>query len=267
MPERFENRFALVTGAGSGIGAATAERLLAEGATVTGADLDQEALDRQAAKLGDRFRAVVADIGTAEGRERAVAVATADGTEPLHALVNNAGAFIFGGEGATDEEWQRTIDVNLLGPAKLTVAALPALRRAPRGNAAVVNVASISGHIAQAERWTYNTSKGGLIQLTRSIAYDLAPEAIRVNCVSPGWVWTGVLDEASGGDRERWEEVWGSYHPLGRCAEPSEIAAAIAFLASDDASFVTGADLAVDGGYLIDGGEGRSTLDLGGEGS
>lgn len=264
MPERFEGRSALVTGAASGIGAATAARLISEGAVVTGADLDGEALDRVAAELGERFRPVTADVASAEDRARAVATATAeDGS--LNVLVNNAGAFIFGGESASEEEWQRTFEVNVLAPAKLTVEALPALRRAPRGEAAVVNVASISGHIAQADRWTYNTSKAALIQLTRSKAYDLGPEAIRVNSVSPGWVWTSVVDGAANGDRERWEAVWGEYCPLGRCAEPSEIAAAIAFLASTDASFVTGADLMVDGGYVIDGGEGRAPLDLSGE--
>lgn len=261
MSERFSDRVVLITGAGSGIGAATAARFCAEGAIVTGADLDEGGLAEQADALGDRFKPVQADVATAEGRARALETATG-GDGPLHVLVNNAGVFLFAGEEATDEEWQRTIDVNVLAPARLTAEALPALRRAPRGEASVVNMASISGHIAQAQRWTYNTSKGGVRQLTRCQAMDLGPEAIRVNSVSPGWVWTPVVDRAAEGDRERWEKVWGSYCPMGRCAEPAEIAAAVAFLASSDASFITGSDLVVDGGYLTVGGEGSTLLEL-----
>ncbi len=260
MPDRFTDRRVLVTGAGSGIGAATAARFLAEGAIVTGADRDEDGLARQAEQLGERFRPVAADVATEQGRARAVAAAVGV-EERLDVLVNNAGVFLFGGEDATDEQWQRTLDVNLLAPATLVAAALPALRRVGRG-ASVVNVASISAHIAQGRRWTYNASKGGILQLTRCQALDLAAEGIRVNSVSPGWVWTAVVDRAAEGDRERWEKVWGPYHPMNRVGEPSEIAAAIAFLASDDASFVTGADLPVDGGYLTVGGEGATVLEM-----
>jgi NAD(P)-dependent dehydrogenase (short-subunit alcohol dehydrogenase family) len=260
MTDRFTDRRVLITGAGSGIGAATAARFCAEGAIVTGADLDEQGLARQAEQLGERFLPVVGDIATDEGRASALATAAGDEGR-LDVLVNNAGVFLFGGADATDEQWQRTLDVNLLAPAKLVAAALPALRRASRG-ASVVNVASISAHIAQAQRWTYNASKGGILQLTRCQALDLAAEGIRVNSVSPGWVWTPVVDRAAEGDRERWEKVWGPYHPMNRVGEPSEIAAAIAFLASDDASFVTGADLPVDGGYLTVGGEGAVVLEL-----
>lgn len=262
MNGRFEGWSVIVTGAGSGIGAATAERFLAEGATVTGVDLDPDGLQDQKKRLGDRFVAVEADIAGAAGRAAAIDAATG-GDGPLNVVVNNAGVFLFAGEDANPEQWRRTLDVNLLAPALLVAEALPALRRAKRGEASVVNMASISGFIAQAGRWTYNTSKGGLLQLTRSQAFDLGREAIRVNSVSPGWVWTAVLDQAAGGDRERWEKVWGAYCPMGRCAEPSEIAAAVAFLASTDASFITGTNLTVDGGYLTVGGEGAEAFDGG----
>lgn len=252
----------IVTGAGSGIGAATAARFRAEGATVIGLDVNAAGLARQTELLGDGFLAVEGSVANVEDRARALEAATRE-DGPLNVLVNNAGVFLFAGEEATDDQWQRTLDVNLLAPARFVADALPALRRAPRGEASVVHVASISGYISQPGRWTYNTSKGGLLQLTRSQAFDLGREGIRVNSVSPGWVWTAVLEEAAGEERERWAAEWGSYCPMGRCAEPSEIAAAIAFLASGDASFVTGADILVDGGYLTVGGEGMDEFNGG----
>lgn len=247
MSERFAGRRVLVSGAGAGIGAAIAARFHAEGATVTGSDLDEAGLAARAEELGaDRFLAVVADVGTAEGRARMIEVAA--GPEGrIDAVINNAAAFVFAGVGASDEEWQRSLDVNLLAPAKLVSEALPALRRSDR--ASVVNIASISGHVAQSGSWIYNTTKGGLLQLTRSQALDLGADDVRVNSISPGWIWSAKVDEIAEGDRERWEPTWGEYCIMKRCGEPSEVAAVAAFLCSDDATFITGADIAVDGGY------------------
>lgn len=249
-----EPRTALVTGAASGIGAATVRRLLDDGLRVCGVDVDEAGLERQAARLGDvraHWTGIAGDVTSSGDRRRAVAAAV--GSAPgLHVLVNCAAVFCLAGADATADDWAATLGVNLLAPAQLTVDAIEHLRPV-RG--AVVNVASVSGYVAQPEQWTYNTAKGGLLQLTRSQARDLGPLGIRVNSVSPGWVWTEVLDRASGGDRERWEAIWGAYSALGRCADPAEIADAIAFLASDHASFVTGSDLVVDGGYLVMGPE------------
>jgi NAD(P)-dependent dehydrogenase (short-subunit alcohol dehydrogenase family) len=127
------------------------------------------------------------------------------------------------------------------------------------GGGAIVNVSSISGHIAQTGRWTYNASKGAVNQLTRCQALDLAPYNIRVNSVSPGWIWTREVYKAAemgGGGREKWDPIWGKYHMLRRCADPVECAGPILFLLSEDASFITGTDLPVDGGYLGMGPEG-----------
>lgn len=127
-------------------------------------------------------------------------------------------------------------------------AIAPLLRAA--GGGAIVNIASISAYIAQPNRWTYNTTKGAVLALTRCQALDLARDGIRVNSVSPGTIWTPELDRMTGGDRAGWEPVFAQQHMLGRIGEPSEVASAILFLCGPGASFITGADLLVDGGYI-----------------
>ena len=119
-----------------------------------------------------------------------------------------------------------------------------------------MNIASISAHVAQPNRWTYNACKGAIVAMTRCQALDLAPVRIRVNVVSPGWTWTPEVAKAAQGDRDKWEPVWGKFSMLRRFGEPREIARAILFLCSDDASFITGSELPVDGGYMGLGSEG-----------
>lgn len=248
IAHRFAGRRVLITGAGSGIGAATVRQFVAEGALVTGVDCDPDGLDAVKASLGvdsDRFTPFVGDVTDTASQKAFLAEAVGPDGE-LDVLVNNAAVFLLSGLTATESDWRRTLDVNLLAPAQLVALAAGALAASTAGS--VVNIASISGHVSQRDRWTYNASKGGVLSLTRCQALDLADSGVRVNSVSPGYTWTEVLDRGAGGDRAKWDPIWGAFNPLGRCAEPFEVAAAIAFLASDSASYITGTDLLVDGG-------------------
>jgi NAD(P)-dependent dehydrogenase (short-subunit alcohol dehydrogenase family) len=137
-----------------------------------------------------------------------------------------------------------------------------------QGGGSIVNMSSISAHIAQINRWTYNAAKGAVNQLTKCTALDYAKFGIRVNSVSPAWIWTREVQKAAdlaGGGKEKWAPVWGEYHMLERCAEPVEVAGPVLFLLSDDASFITGTDLPIDGGYLAMGPEGigKTTVNAG----
>jgi NAD(P)-dependent dehydrogenase (short-subunit alcohol dehydrogenase family) len=252
----FEERVVVVTGAASGIGAACASAFSARGACVALVDLDAGKLeDRRvalAATAGDS--AVLAyefDVTDDAAVDRAIDDLVAQWGR-IDNLVNCAASFVNGGRDATRQEWERSLGVNVVASSMLTGRVS---RFMPRGSA-VVNISSISAHVAQPERWTYNATKAAILAMTRAQALDLARDGIRVNAVSPGWIWTPEVEKAAGGDRAKWEPVWGRFHMLERLGEPSEVAEAVLFLSSDRASFVTGAELLVDGGYSAMGPEG-----------
>jgi len=250
--QRFKNRTAVVTGAASGIGLATAERLASEGARVALLDIDSkqcQAATEALQQKGYECIYVQADISEEEQVRMAVSD-TALRLGPIEVLINNAAAFVFRSIDATAADWKRVLSVNVMGTAFCVKYVFPEMQRAGKG--VIVNLASISGFIAEANSLTYSTSKAAILGLTRCMALDLAKWNIRVNAIAPGWVDTPQLRRDIAREGMTFEEALrdgGPRHILGRFAEPGEIASAIAFLASDDASFLTGTCLMADAGY------------------
>jgi len=243
MTGRFAGRVAIVTGGASGIGAATCRALAAEGAQVVVADLDAGRGTAVAGEIGGRFQA--ADVADEAATTRLVAD-TAAALGRLDVLVSNAFASAVGAlEGLALTAWARTLDVTLTAVFTGLRAALPAMRA--RGGGAIVNVASISGLGGDRGLGAYNAAKAGVINLTRTAALELAASGIRVNAVCPGLIDTPALQRGPG-RRPAWVDSARAAIPVGRFGSPEEVARAILFLASDEASYVTGATLVVDGG-------------------
>jgi len=245
------SRVALVTGGGTGIGAAIARRLAADGFGVAITGRRSGPIEAVAAEIGGL--AVVADTGSAADAERAVAE-TVEQFGGLDALVCNAG---IGGEGSLrtldPATWDDVVRINLTGPFLMARAAIEHLV-AQRGS--IVTVSSVAGLRASSESLAYCTSKAGLAMLTQCIALDHGPEGVRANCVCPGWVRTPMADEEMDGlaarlgtDRDGAYDACMVDVPLRRAASPEEIAATVAWLLSDEASYVNGAVLPIDGGH------------------
>ncbi|MES2542169.1 MAG: SDR family oxidoreductase [Pseudomonadota bacterium] len=172
--------------------------------------------------------------------------ATQDRFGRIDFLVNVACSYLDNGAASTRAEWLESLNVNVVGSVVLMQAALPELEK---NRGAIVNFGSISSRVAQTGRWLYPVSKAAILQLTRNQAMDLAPKGIRVNAVSPGWTWSNIMDQLTNGNRAKTDSVAAPFHLLGRVADPAEVASAVLFLCSDEAGFITGTDIRVDGGY------------------
>ena len=232
--ERTIGRSVVVTGAANGIGAAIARHLASRGWRVACADIDGDALAPVAAETGGV--AVQCDVGAEADVERLIAVARAHHGR-IDAIVSNAGIGGFGPLRETSlEKWNRVLAINLTATFLLARAAAADLKRT-RG--AIVTTASTRAHMSEPDTVAYSATKGGLVALTHSLAMTLAPE-VRVNCVSPGWIDTGKHGPLKPSDHAQ--------HPAGRVGKPEDVAAAVAYLLSEDAAFVTGTELIVDGG-------------------
>ncbi|WP_431025443.1 SDR family oxidoreductase [Halomonas sp. H5] len=252
--ESLHKRSVIITGGATLIGQALAEAFVAAGSEVAILDIDEAAGSALADRLGSTARFIATDITRDDQLQAAVARVEAE-VGGIDILVNLACSYLDEGLASSRADWLTALDINLVSTVMATKAVHPALRR--RGGGVIVNFSSISAEVAQTGRWLYPASKAAMRQLTRSMALDLAEEGIRVNSVSPGWTWSRLIEEVSGGDRARTDRVAGDFHMLGRAGDPAEVAQVVLFLCSDRASFVTGADYAVDGGYSALGPEQR----------
>ena len=258
IKNRFVGKVALVTGGADGIGKSTIDELLREGAAVGFTDISDAGDLRKEEWQKKNYDILFCKGDMVDPNYCKEAVEQCEKKwGKINYLVNNAFSFLAKGLDASEEDWHRSLFTGPVAYARMVQHVCEPMKRA--GGGAIVNISSISGSIAQINRWTYNAAKGAVNQLTNCQALDLAKYNIRVNTVSPGWIWTRELDKAAeigGGGREKWDPIWGEYHMLRRCGEPLEVAGPILFLLSDDASFITGTELMVDGGYLSMGPEG-----------
>ena len=252
--KRLDGKTCIVTGGASGIGKATCLRLAEEGARVAITDIDDDdgyTLREEIRATGRRVEYWHLDV-TDEAAVEQVFGEVADKLGGIDVVVNNAG--ISGADKPTDEitseEWRRVMDVNVNGVFYCTKAAIPHMR--DKGGGSIVNLSSIYGIVGAPDIPPYHASKGAVREMSKTDAVLYAKEGIRVNSVHPGFIWTPLVEamaEASEDGAEAFRAHLDELHPVGHVGEPGDIAAGIAYLASEDAKFVTGSELVIDGGY------------------
>lgn len=250
MSERLKDKIAIVTGAGSGIGRACAQAMAREGARLVLVGRRRDRLEALAREIGESPLIVAADVSKREGVDHVVkeTVARFGG---IDVLLNNAGVLHIGSaEEISEAQWDETFNINVRGPWLLSRAVLPAMRKAGRGS--IINMASVLGVNGVRNRASYAPSKGAVVLLTKCMAVDHGHENIRVNAICPSFVETDltadVIRKAANPEAVRRERT--AVHPIGRLGQPEDIAGMAVYLASDESSWVTGAILPVDGGYL-----------------
>ena len=252
----FKNKNVVITGASRGIGRAIALRFAAEGANVTVAEIEEDS-GRETVELIQKAggTAVYSSTDTSDGVSVKQTVSNAiDAHGDVDILINNAAAFVFGNiETITADDWARVFGVNVIGYANCVREILHSMRS--NGGVAIVNIASVSSFIAQPEFIPYNASKGAVAQLPRCLAMDLAEDNVSVNALCPGSIRTRATDRhisSLGLDPEKAYVEFGQDSLMKRMGTPDEIASGALFLASDEASFMTGAHIVIDGGATID---------------
>jgi NAD(P)-dependent dehydrogenase (short-subunit alcohol dehydrogenase family) len=241
-----KGKVAIVTGGSTLIGAAVVRALAREGASVAIADIEDKGGNSLQQELGRNVRFFKTDLAD-DAQIAACVQHTVAAFGGIDFLINLACVYIDDALKSSRQDWLDSYNVNVVGGVMMLKAAHPHMVK--RGGGAVVNFGSISAKVAQTGRWLYPVTKAAILQLTRNQAMDLAADRIRVNSVSPGWTWCRLMNDLTHGDKEKTNRVGGAFHLLGRVGEPEEIAEAVLFLCSDHASFITGTDLAVDGGY------------------
>ena len=254
MNPRLENKVAYITGAGRGIGRAIAYKMAHEGAMVVLADIDFVSAQSVAEELlndGCQTLAIQTDI-TREGEVQASVKRVVDQFGRVDILVNNAGKnFYYDATTMSEAEWDNAMNVDVKGAWLCCKHVLPLMKTVKSGS--IINISSVHARITAPNYFPYAAAKSALVGLTRSLALDYAPYNIRVNAICPGWVRTALVQEwfDQQADPKATEDRVLSFQPLKRIGTPGEIANFVAFVASDEASFITGAELVVDGGMSI----------------
>ncbi len=244
--ESLRGKTAIVTGGATIIGAAVVAAFHKTGSNVVLADIDSEGGGVIAQRLGESVLFQRTDI-TDDTQIQACVEAAAQRFGGIDILVNLACTYVDEGFDSPRDDWIEACNVNLIGGVMMVRAVRPYM--VERGGGAIVNFGSISAKVAQTGRWLYPVTKAAIHQATRNEALDLAGDNIRVNTVSPGWTWSAIMNQLSEGEREKTDRVAAPFHIKGRVGDPEEVADAVVYLCSDRASFITGADLPVDGGY------------------
>jgi NAD(P)-dependent dehydrogenase (short-subunit alcohol dehydrogenase family) len=244
----YERKVVLVTGGAGGpasLGAEIVRRFHGEGAQVAIADINEEQGAALSQELGDRAFFQRTDI-TSDQDIEAIVERTISNFGKLDVLVNSACTYAESGLDSSREEWLNLLNVNTVSAALMVKKAIPELKKT---QGAIVNFSSVAGKISQAGLFAYSVSKAANLHLTHKLAAELAPDGIRVNAVSPGWTWSDPISMAANGSIKTADTIGARMHPLGRIGRGKDVADAILFLCSDEASFITGVDLPVDGGY------------------
>ncbi|XP_013408113.1 uncharacterized protein LOC106172067 isoform X1 [Lingula anatina] len=258
---RFKGHVAVVTGGASGIGKECVRRFANDGASVAFLDINKDGGRKYEAEAQSEGHDVT--FFNVDVCDRELCFATLDTIAQRHGgsinyLVNCAACFIYKGLEAVKDDWERVLAVNVEGYANMVQACHPHMKKAPAGDRCVVNIASGSAFVTQPNNWTYQSSKGAEVEMSKSMALSLARYGIRVVSVSPGTIWTSLVAKIVDHDKELAQSIWGKSPMLTRCGESAEVAAVVAFLCSRDAGFITGTDVKVDGGYTAIGPEGHS---------